>query len=91
MGRIAWFDAHARKVTGGAAALAAFDGAVAHLSKDLIANTWMHERYGCDGQQQQNRTDKYFEYPSTVAMMLREVRYGINLGFDDVSIRPSPT
>ena len=30
---------------------------------------------------QLNRTAAYFEYPSTVAILLREVRYGIRLGF----------
>ena len=89
MGRIAWFDAHARKVTGGATALAAFDGAVAHLSKDLIANTWMHERYGCDGTMQTNRTAAYFEYPSTVAILNREIRYGIEIDFKKVTVRPN--
>ena len=88
MGRIAWFDAHARKLLGSTDALAAFDASLKHLQDDLIRDTWMHERYGCDGEQQQNRTSHYFEYPSTVAMMLREIRYGINLGFNNISIAP---
>jgi hypothetical protein len=88
MGRIAWFDAHARKLVGRAADLAAFNAQLAILQRDLIADTWMHERYGCDGTQQQNRTSHYFEYPSTVAMLLREVKYGIELGHATVSIDP---
>lgn len=48
----------------------------------------MHERYSCQGQQQKNRTAAYFEYPSTIAMMLREIRYGINLGFKNITINP---
>ena len=48
----------------------------------------MHERYGCDGRQQQNRTFGYFEYPSAIAMLLREVRYGIRLGFAEVAVAP---
>ena len=36
----------------------------------------------------------YFEYPSTVAMLLREIRYGINLGLMNITIDilhdPSP-
>ena len=58
------------------------------LENDLIRDTWMHERYGCDRQQQQNRTFAYFEYPSTVTMLLREVKYGINLSFNTVKINP---
>lgn len=54
MGRIAWFDAHARAKYGDQTT---FDDAIlAPLQRDLIKYTWMHERYGCDGQQQQNRT-----------------------------------
>ena len=30
----------------------------------------------------------YFEYPSTAAMLLRNVRYGIELGFGTLSIKP---
>jgi hypothetical protein len=88
MGRIAWFDAHARKLLGRPSDLAAFDAQLSVLQRDLIANTWMHERYGCDGNQQLNRTSHYFEYPSTVAMLLREVRYGIELGYATVTIDP---
>ena len=46
MGRIAWFDSHARKYVGTSAALTAFnDYTLAPLVRDLIANTWMHERW----------------------------------------------
>ena len=48
----------------------------------------MHERLACDGTQQLNRTAMYFEYPSTAAMLLRNVRYGIELGFGTLSIKP---
>ena len=62
MGRIAWFDAHARKYVGDTAALANFDNVTMKpLIRDLIADTWMSERYGCDGLQQKNRTYAYFE------------------------------
>ena len=33
----------------------------------------------------------YFEYPSTVAMLLREIRYGINLGLTNITIDPFMT
>ena len=48
----------------------------------------MHERLGCDGSQQLNRTAMYFEYPATAAMLLRAVRYGIELGLGSLSIKP---
>ena len=91
MGRIALFDARARKRMGGQAAVASVDAMLTKLEHDLLRgkeSPWMHERYGCDGQQQSNRTYAYFEYPSLVAMLLREVRYGIRLGFQTVSIAP---
>jgi hypothetical protein len=53
MGRIAWFDAKARKVVGD---VQSFDTQLAVMQKDLLFYTWMHERYGCDGTMQTNRT-----------------------------------
>ena len=47
----------------------------------------MHERYGCDGTMQTNRTAAYFEYPSTVAILNREIRYGIEIDFKKVTVR----
>ena len=87
MGRIAWFDAKARKVVGD---VDGFDAQLKVLKADLLEYTWMHERYGCDGKMQTNRTAAYFEYPSTVAILLREIRYGITLGFDHVTVDPMP-
>ena len=40
---------------------------------------------------QVNRTAAYFEYPSTVAILLREVRYGIELSFEHVTVDPMPS
>ena len=55
----------------------------------MSADTWMHERYGCDGTMQTNRTAAYFEYPSTVAILNREIRYGIEIDFKKVTVRPN--
>ena len=88
MGRIAWFDAHARKRLNTEDSLTAFNRALDVLQNDLVTNTWMHERYGCDGKMQQNRTNFYFEYPSMVVMLMREIRYGINLSYQTVEIKP---
>ena len=49
MGRIAYFDARARKVTNDAAS---FETQLSRMQKDLLFYTWMHERYGCDGKMQ---------------------------------------
>lgn len=46
MGRIAYFDSHARKVVGGPTSLAIFNNAtMAPLQRDLKKYTWLHERY----------------------------------------------
>ena len=42
MGRIAWFDGKARKVTGD---VKAFDVQMGVMQKDLLYYTWMHERW----------------------------------------------
>ena len=47
---------------------------MAPLTQTLIKNTWMYERLACDGTQQYNRTEAYQEYPSVVAILLREIR-----------------
>ena len=85
MGRIAWFDAKARKVIGD---IHSFNTQLGVMQRDLLFYTWMHERYGCDGKMQTNRTAAYFEYPSTVAILLREIRYGIFLSFDHITVDP---
>lgn len=37
---------------------------------------------------QTNRTSAYFEYPSTVAILQREIRYGIEVDFTKVTVKP---
>ncbi len=85
-GRIAWFDALTRKRYGDA------DGFDQHILSPLRAMllkyTWMHERITCDGKPMVNRTAMYFEYPSVVAMLLRHVKYGVQLGYSNVTVDP---
>ena len=142
MARIALFDARARQRLGATpAGVAALNTTLDLLEHELLRGKeapWMHERFGCDGQQQLNRTYAlrsstrrahahkgrqrkagplphafphgpgtcqpteprassphpldsryaYFEYPSLIAMLLREVRYGVRVGFQTVSIAP---
>lgn len=89
MGRIAWFDARGRKRFGTLDDYSYFrDRILSRMLSDLMSYPWMHERYGCDGQQQENRTMYYFEYPSMIAMLLREVEYGIDIQLSTVTISP---
>jgi len=82
MGRIAWVDALARKVVGDIKLFE--EKLLIPLQNDLLRNTFMYERYQCQGFPTHN--SHYIEYPEVVAMMLREVRYGIDLGFNHVTV-----
>jgi hypothetical protein len=87
MGRIGWQDALARQAVGGAEAAALFEGVLlAPLQRDLLARTWLPERFDCEGRDAHN--PYYFEYPATVALMLFEVRYGIQLRPTRVVVNP---
>jgi len=83
MGRIGWADGLARKVIGDANT---FNSLVQPLQNDLNKNTWMYERYQCNGQPTHNAF--YIEYPAVVAMFLRYMRYGINIGLTSLTIDP---
>jgi len=86
MGRVGWFDALARKRYGDQHT---FDSLLLDpLVGDVNRWTWLHERYHCDGTPETNRTSHYFEYPAVTAMMIRFVRYGIQLGFNSINISP---
>ncbi len=84
MGRIGWADAHARRAVGDVATYR--DKILEPLQADLLARTWLTERYDCNGNA--IRAPYYHEYPELVAMLLREVSYGIELGVGSVSIDP---
>jgi hypothetical protein len=49
MGRIAYYDARARKLSNDPAS---FETQLGRMQKDLLFYTWMHELYGCDGKMQ---------------------------------------
>lgn len=88
-GRIAWFNALARKRIRTSDSLAFFNKNLYSLiSADLLSTVWMYERYSPDGTQESDRTPYYFEYPSVAALMVQRVRYGIDMGFDWVSVDP---
>ena len=51
MGRIAWLDGRARRLMGTKdAGEMARDVILAPLQEELLANTWMYERYQCGGE-----------------------------------------
>lgn len=86
LARIGWVDALARKRIGD---LQTFQELLLDpLQNDLLRDVWLYERYNATGQQ--IRTPYYFEYPSLVTMMLREVQYGIDISLDSVTIDPFP-
>lgn len=86
LARIGWIDALARKRIGD---LKTFQQLLLEpLQQDLLRDVWLYERYDANGTQ--IRTPYYFEYPSLVVMMLREVQYGIDIALDHVNIDPFP-
>jgi len=84
MGRIGWADAHARERVGDRATYE--DKIIGPVRSDLLARTWLTERYDCAGNA--IRAPFYHEYPELVAMLLREITYGIRLGLGEVTIDP---
>ena len=87
MGRIGWADALARRHVGDLATYR--DKILAPLRADLLKRTWLTERYDCGGTP--IHAPFYHEYPEVVAMLLREVTYGIQLGLGKVTIDPFGT
>jgi hypothetical protein len=84
LARIGYIDAIARKVVGD---LNTYQNLLLlPLQKDLISDVWLYERYDANGQQ--IRTSYYFEYPSLIAMMIREISYGIEVKLNEVIIHP---
>jgi hypothetical protein len=84
MGRIGWADAHARRAVGDAATYR--EEILGPLRADLLERTWLTERYDCAGNA--IRAPYYHEYPEVVAMLLREITYGIEVGLGSVTIDP---
>ena len=84
MGRIGWADAHARRAVGDAATYR--EAILEPLRADLLERTWLTERYDCAGNA--IRSPYYHEYPEVVAMLLREITYGIEVGLGSVTVDP---
>jgi hypothetical protein len=84
MGRIGWADAHARQAAGD---LATFNNLILDpIQQQVDTATWLPERYDCSGNNAHSAY--YHEYPEMTVMLMREVRYGINLGLGTAAIDP---
>lgn len=83
-GRIAYIDALARKTIGDRSRYESL--ILRPLQRELIDKVWLSERF--DQQGQMVRTSHFFEYPSVVAMLVREVSYGIDLRMTELIIHP---
>jgi hypothetical protein len=90
-GRVALMDAKARiamAAAGDAGALAYFnDDLLGPIQRDLLEFTWLTERYTCEGLRE--RTPFFFEYPCLLSMMLKEMKYGIDLGLVEWRLQPT--
>ena len=84
LARIGWVDALARKRVRDDVMVR--DVLLQPLINDILQSTWLYERYDSNGNQ--IRTSYYFEYPSLIAIILREVIYGIDISINMVRIDP---
>ena len=90
MGRIAWADGLARKAVGDAASAAAFfELVLGPLQAELLESTWMYERYTCSASPTHNAY--YIEMGEVVAMLVSEVKWGLDIGFNTITISPIVT
>ena len=84
MGRIAWADGMARYQAGDLTGYRS--GVTGPVQSDLLAGTWLTERYNCAGQE--IRSPYYHEYPEVLTMLLHDASYGISIGLAQVTIAP---
>jgi hypothetical protein len=83
MGRIAFVDALALRRTNDSAT---FELLLGTLRGELLRNTWMYERWQCEGLPTHN--PYYHEYAEVVAMIVHDVKCGIELGFGRLRVDP---
>ena len=63
-----------------------FSRMLSTMQADQERNTWMAERYNCEGLS--SHDPFYHEFPETIAMVLQRVKYGINIGLNTVEVLP---
>lgn len=90
MGRIAWADALARGRVRDVAGLDKY--VIEPLSQAILQRTWGYERFACEPSRgvwgQPAHSPFFIEYGEVLAMVLREVRYGLRIGFTTVTVDP---
>lgn len=83
MARIWWLDMAARVQIGDRAT---FNSLLEKVEDTLLRDVWMPERYDAQGRPAHN--SYYHEYPEIYTMVLREMRYGVYVGVQEVTIHP---
>ena len=83
MARIWWLDMAARVQMDDSATFSALFN---KIEQDILQNVWMPERFDAAGRPAHNTY--YHEYPEVWAMALRELRYGVRVNPEKVTIRP---
>jgi hypothetical protein len=83
MARLWWADLKARQALGDSAT---FRQMYHRVQNDLLALTWMCERYDEGGNMV--RAAGYHEYPGVLDMMLREGLYGVTIDLERVEVSP---
>jgi hypothetical protein len=63
-----------------------FDRLLSNTEDSLLQDVWLPERYDAGGEPAHN--SYYHEYPEILTMVLREMRYGINVGVQKVAVHP---
>lgn len=63
-----------------------FQHTLSTMQADQQRNTWMAERYTCDGLA--SHDPFYHEYPEVIAMVIERVKYGISIGLRTVEVMP---
>ena len=81
--RVFYVDALSLRRVGDAAT---FSRMLSTMQADQTRNTWMAERYTCDGLS--SHDPFYHEYPEVIAMVIERVKYGINIGLSTIEVLP---
>jgi hypothetical protein len=83
MARVFYVDALSLRRVNDAAT---FSRMLSTMQADQSRNTWMAERYTCEGLA--SHDPFYHEYPEVIAMVLQKVKYGITVLLDRVEVLP---
>jgi hypothetical protein len=84
--RYAWADAHARAAVGDYTTF--YNTLLQPIMEEQASTGFMYERYTCHKPRQPVHSPYYTEYPETAARLLIEIKYGINVELDSISVKP---